>query len=509
MEKINYIKYGIFIGIITLGVSCTNLDEQIIDSTDITKADPDAVLQSAYNGLRAFQGQEQMFALQEVSTDILAVPTRGGDWYDNGEWNIDHNHKWTATSREVRNSWDLLLTSVYSCDLALAIATITPEKKAQALFLKAFYYYHAIDFYGQVPYREAGSNPDDFPKVWSSPEATAKIISYLEEALPNLPQKGTDPAIANKDAARFLLAKIYLNKSVFDSPGHQLGAFSAADMTKVVEYIDAITASGKTSLAPDYWDNFKPANADCPEVIFSSKNILNVVMGDVRTRWYMGAHYNQKPSGWNGFSVLGEFYDTFDPADRRILNKDASVISFFGNPMGMQIGQQFAPGGVTPLKTRKEAGEGPLVFTKAIPDDLVIPSGQLETAGVRPQKYLPDTANLDKPENDYVFFRYADAMLMKSEAIARGGAGSVGTIAAELQARQGITTPVDLTSLEGILKARGNELWAEGWRRNDLIRFGKYTTSRRTMTNTDPYRVLFPIPASALTNPNLKQNPGY
>jgi hypothetical protein len=63
--------------------------------------------------------------------------------------------------------------------------------------------------------------------------------------------------------------------------------------------------------------------------------------------------------------------------------------------------------------------------------------------------------------------------------------------------------------LTGILKARGNELWAEGWRRNDMIRFGTYTTARRTMTNTDPYRVLMPIPSSALINPNIKQNPGY
>lgn len=516
MKRNNFIKYTLFAGVLALGVGCTNLDERIIDGTDITNADPDAILTSAYNGLRAFQSQEQMFALQEASTDIMMVPTRGGDWDDNGEWRLDHSHNWTATSREGRNSWGALLSSVYNCDLALSITGIAPEKKAQALFLKAFYYYNVVDFFGQAPYREAGSSPDDFPKVWTSAEATAQIIAMLEEALPNLAEKGSDPSVANKDAARFLLAKIYMNKAVFDSNTHTgFSANNVANMNKVIEYVDAITAGGKTNLASDYWDNFKPANHTTKEVIFTSKNINGVEMGGIRSRWYMGAHYNQTPGGWNGFSILGEFYDTFDSNDRRIKNDDSGIISAFGNPMGMQIGQQYAPGGVTKLKVRAQAGGGDLIFDKNLPANQIVAAEDLETAGVRPQKYIPDVSNMDKPENDYVFFRYADALLMKAEALARGGSAtavapvSASAIAAALDSRTGITTPTDLSSLAGILKARGNELWAEGWRRNDMIRFGTYTTSRRTMTNTDGYRVLMPIPASALINPNIQQNPGY
>jgi hypothetical protein len=516
MKKINFIKYTFFAGVLTLGVSCTNLDEPIIDGTDISKADPDAILTSAYNGLRSFQAQGQMFALQEASTDILMVPTRGGDWDDNGEWRADHSHNWTATSREGRDSWGALLSSVYNCDLALAIKGISPEKKAQALFLKAFYYYNAIDLFGQVPYRKAGSSPDDFPEVWTSAQATVQIIAMLNEALPNLADKGSDPAVASKDAARFLLAKIYLNKAVFDSNTHTgFTASNAANMNEVIKYVDQITTAAKTTLAKDYWDNFKPANHTSPEVIFTSKNINGIAMGDIRSRWYMGAHYNQTPGGWNGFSVLGEFYDSFDPNDRRIKNTDSGIITSFGNPMGMQIGQQFAPGGVKKLKVRAQAGGGDLIFDKNLPADQIVGAADLETAGVRPQKYIPDASNLDKPENDYVFFRYADALLMKAEALARGGAATAvapttqAAVATMLDARDGITTVTDLSTLTGILKARGNELWAEGWRRNDMIRFGTYTTARRTMKNTDAYRVLMPIPTSALINPNIKQNPGY
>ncbi|TRX24032.1 RagB/SusD family nutrient uptake outer membrane protein [Flavobacterium franklandianum] len=515
MKKNNFIKYSIFAGALVLGVSCTNLDEQILDATDISKADPDAVLTSAYNGLRQFEGQDGIFAVQEVTTDFVIVPTRAGDWGDGGAWLQDHHHTWDANSREINTAWRQMLSSVYNCDLALAIQGIPASKKAQAQFLKAYYYYNAIDLYGQVPYREGGSSPDDFPKVWTSPEATAKIIALLEEALPNLPAKNTsDPSIASKDAANFLLAKIYLNKAVFDAPTHiGFNANNVANMNKVIQYVNAISSA--TSLANDYWDNFKPANHTSPELIFTAKNIIGVEMGGVRTRWYMGNHYNQVPSGWNGFSVLQEYYDKFNPSDRRIKNDDSAIIAAFGSPLGMRRGQQYDLGGVVPLKTRAQNGSLPLDFQSDLAglpaDGKIISENWLERWGIRPQKYIPDVTNMDKPENDYVLFRYADALLMKAEAIVRGGtsATTVVSIAVQLQARQGISTVIDLSTLAGIDKARATELWEEGWRRNDMIRFGTYTTSRATMKNTDAYRVLLPIPTTALLNPNIKQNPGY
>jgi hypothetical protein len=516
MKKNNFIKYSIFAGALVLGVSCTNLDEQIIDSTAISNADSDAVLTSAYNGLRQFEGQDGIFAIQEVSTDFVIVPTRAGDWGDGGAWLQDHFHTWDANSREVNTAWRQMLSSVYNCDLALAIEGIPADKKAAAQFLKAYYYYNAIDLYGQVPYREAGSSNDDFPKVWDSPTATAEIIKLLEEALPNLADKtANDPSVASKDAAHFLLAKIYLNKAIFDSPTHTgFDANNVANMNEVIKHVNLISSS--VELAPDYWDNFKPANNTSKELIFTAKNINGVSMGGINTRWYMGNHYNQIPSGWNGFSVLQEYYEKFDPTDRRILNNDPAIVNTFGSPLGMRIGQQYDKGGVKALTTREQNGSRPLNFQSDLSglpaDGLITESNWLERWGIRPQKYIPDASNIDKPENDYVLFRYADALLMKAEAIVRGGSGggSVSTIAAKLKTeRTGITSTIDLTTIDGINHARATELWEEGWRRNDMIRFGTYTTSRSTMKNTDTYRVLLPIPTSALLNPNVKQNPGY
>ena len=521
MKKINFIKYGLFAGALVLGVSCTNLDEQITDATELSAADADAVLVSAYAGLHNFETQDGLFAIQEVTTDFAIVPTRAGDWGDGGAWLEDHFHTWKADSREVNTAWKHMLSSVYNCDLALAIKGISPSNKAQAQFLKAYYYYNAIDMFGQVPYREAGSSNDDFPKVWDSPTATAKIIALLEEALPNLPAKNTsDPSIASKDAANFLLAKIYLNKAVFDAPSHTgFSANNVANMNKVIQYVDAISAD--TKLADDYWDNFKPSNNTSPEVILSVRNVLGVdgVAGlginGIRSRWYMSTHYNQTPSGWNGFSVLQEYYNQFDPSDRRIKNADAAVIANFGSPLGMRIGQQYEKGGLVALKTRSQNDSRPLNFQSdpaGLPaDGKILAAEWLERWGIRPQKYLPDASNLDKPENDYVLFRYADALLMKAEAIVRGGTSTAtpASIKSLFVARPGITTPMDLSTLEGIYTARATELWEEGWRRNDMIRFGKYTTARATMKNTAAHTVLLPIPTTALLNPNIKQNPGY
>jgi hypothetical protein len=108
--------------------------------------------------------------------------------------------------------------------------------------------------------------------------------------------------------------------------------------------------------------------------------------------------------------------------------------------------------------------------------------------------------------------RLSDALLMKAEAIARGGAAGSGmspaTIMTNLAARAGVTAAP--TTLDGIYAERGRELWWEGWRRNDAIRFGKFLAARQLKpTVSDKRFILYPIPADALFNSKLKQNPGY
>ena len=504
MKRINIIKSIFFVGTIALGVGCTNLDEEVLDGY-VNSAEEGganntaAILQSSYEGLRGFETQGQMFALDEMSTDALVGPTRGGDWDDNATWRQIHVHTWAPDHNEVRNAWNALLSNVYNC--SLVVENGTGSEVTQARFLRAFYYYNVIDLFGQVPYREAGSKLTDDPKVWTRTEATDFVISELEAVVSQLPARtANDASIANKDAAHFLLAKLYLNKGVFTaSAAAGPYTFAAADMTKVVEHVNAISSS----LATDYWDNFKPANNTSPEILFSAKNVRGGAGGGIQYHWRMSMHYNQTPDGWNGFSTVAEYYNKFNPNDRRIKNADPAIITAFGNPVGLQVGQMYKPGGTVALNDRRG---NPLFFTPAV--TLITSGATLETAGIRMQKYIPDAANVNTPDNDYVFMRYSDALLMKAEAILRGGSGSVGTIMTDIAARSG--QAASPATLDGVYLERGKELWLEGWRRNDMIRFGKFLEARELKPYvSDAKYILFPIPADALFNANLTQNPGY
>ena len=506
MKRINIIKSILLTSTIVLGVSCTNLDEEVLDGVVISNTGGGTVnsaslLTSAYEGLRGFQTQGQMFALDEMAGDALVGPTRGGDWDDNATWRQIHVHTWAPDHNEVKNAWNALLSQVYNCNLV--IENGSGSEVTQARFLRAFYYYNVIDLFGQVPYREAGSALTDDPKVWSRTEATEFVISELEAIVGSLPARTAgDASTANADAAHFLLAKLYLNKGVFeaaDAAGPY--TFAAADMTKVVTHVNAINSS----LSTDYWDNFKPANNTSPEILFSSKNIRGGAGGGIQYQWRMGMHYNQTPDGWNGFAIVAEYYNNYNPNDRRIKNADAQIISDFGNNVGMQIGQMYKPGGTVALKDRNG---NPLFYTSAV--TLITSGATLETAGIRMQKYIPDAANLGTPDNDFVFMRYSDALMMKAEAIARGGAGTndVAKLTA-LVSRSGQVGTFP-TTLDGIYKERAKELWLEGWRRNDMVRFGTFLAARALKPYvSDKKYVLYPIPADALFNANLAQNPGY
>jgi hypothetical protein len=506
MKRINIIKGILLTSTIVLGVSCTNLEEEVLDGVTISNTGGGTVnsaslLVSAYEGLRGFETQGQMFALDEMSSDALVGPTRGGDWDDNGEWRQIHVHTWAPDHVQVRNAWNALLSQVYSCNLV--VENGSGSQVTEARFLRAFYYYNVIDLFGQAPYREAGSALTEDPKVWSRSEATGFAISELEAIMGSLPARAAgDASIANKDAAHFLLAKLYLNKGVFDA-ADAAGpyTFAAADMTKVVSNVDAINSS----LSTDYWDNFKPTNNTSPEILFSARNIQGGAGGDIQYHWRMGMHYNQTPDGWNGFAIVSEFYNNYNPNDRRIKNGDSQIISNFGNPVGMQIGQMYKPGGTVALNDRNG---NPLIYTAAV---TLITSGKtLETAGIRMNKYIPDASNLGQPNNDYVFMRYSDALMMKAEAIARGGSGTndVAKLTA-LVSRSGQVGTFP-TTLDGIYKERGKELWLEGWRRNDMVRFGTFLAAKQLKPYvSDNKYALYPIPSDALFNANLSQNPGY
>jgi|SRR6218665_118218 len=478
-------------------ISCTNLVSKETDSivknsqVGFTAGNPEALLSSAYKDLAPYQYHGNVFALGEVPTAELVCPTRGVDWSDNGVWRELEQHTWSPTQRFVINVWNILNGYVYKLTVILA-SNPTPAQKAEAQFLRAFHMFRVMDFYGQVPYREVTQGINDLPKVMTRSEAFDYIVKDLTEALPNLRTEGPGTApkngFANKAAANFLLAKLYLNKAVYKA-ANSAGpyTFDKADMEKVISCADAITSDGY-SLDPDYFSAF--SNKSRFETIFVSTE------GTPQNQWFMSMHFNQNPAGYNGFTTLASFYDKFEDGDirkGRPGKRDGTLYS--GAGVGFMIGQQYDDNGKPLVDTRTLK---PLVFTREVPL-----FGATTTQGIRVLKY--HRANYGQ----YMFMRYGEVALMKAEAQFRGA--DAASAMATLNDLRAVRKESLLTSLSSdeLFDEIGRETYWEGCKRTVEVRFGKFT-SGEGVTNKAGYTVLYPIPAVAIVaNPNLKQNPGY
>ena len=491
-------------------IGCSNLDDVVLDkSSKAADVLTSLQLKSAYASLGHFTDQASSYALTEHSTDEMQGPTRGADWDDNGRWRNLHTHTWNNQSDDVLGSWNGLNRGHALANEVIADPKATKQQVAEAKFIRAFYIFYTTDLFGQVAFKDL-ANPGALPKGLSRKEAAEQIISDLKAISGDLPSAVAGNAgTATKEAAAFLLAKTYLNRGVFNqSPTTPAGPFTfeKADMDAVIANADLIINSGKYGLTSNYFDNFHPDNTvRSKELIFvipNEKGASNDAGSSPRNRYFMTCHYNMSPSGWNGFTTLADFYGSFESTDIRRGAAIPGVTDAKGLRAGFLIGQQFDEKG-TALKDREGK---PLAFTAEI--DLKTAN---EVNGIRVIKYQPDYTNLDAPANDYVFFRFADAWLMKAEAMHRSGntAGAL-TMVNTLRTARKATALTTLTDA-ALLAERGREFYWEGWRRNDQIRFGKFNAPVQNRTAVSPdFRVVFPIPQKELEiNSNLKQNFGY
>ena len=495
--------------------SCTKLDEKYNSQTTYDPnasagSNPNAanLLTAVYSSIRGtFQGQEGVWALSEMTTDELIGPTRGGDWDDNGAWRVLHSHRFDADHIRIREVYENLGSVIYQATDLLRFNP-TPQQAAEARLLRAMASYLWLDGWDQVPYRAPGESTVDPAKVRKGLDALTYIISEINAALPNLP---AGPAtIANKNAARVLLMKCYLNKGVYSN--RLSPTFDAADMQQVSNLADQIAAGGY-SFSVNYFDNFAPGNNVIgKENIWTQENVGGSSSGNIRSRWHSTTHYNQNPSGWNGFSTLSDFYNKFEASDKRRGVAYPTNSPIYTNPgnrtnIGFLAGQQYNLSTDSALKDRTGA---PLSFK---PEVSIIEKGtNLEVTGIRAYKYAIDYVNADNGnwDNDYVYFRLADVMLMKAEAKLRtnDAAGALMIVNA-IRADRGATTLASL-SLDNLIDERGRELYLESWRRQDLIRFGKFLQAYQEKPASSATYLLFPIPNTQLAaNPNLIQNPGY
>ena len=504
------IKISFFIVLTLGGFSCTKLDEsfrselQQSSSSSITAAQ---LLINAYNGLNGPFQTGDLWHINEHTTDELIGPTRGGDWDDNGQWRALHAHSWNADQGQIGGAYNGLLGTQFSASNVLQFSP-TPQQAAEARFIRALSMYAVLDGYDQVPFREDLTNYKILPKTLKGKEAADFIIAELNAILPTLPDN-VAAYVASKNAARALLMKVYLNRGVYSN--RAAPTFDAADMNMVISLANQITGY---SLTENYFDNFAPNNdVKSKENIFTLFNIAGGRGGNVRGAAYQTSHYNMNPGGWNGFTTLSDFYDKFESVDQRI-GKFYEYPGSLPNPgkrvnVGFLIGQQYDLTTGAALFARNPASK-PLAFTREVKIK-ELDASTLEYTGIRVIKYAFDYAtNGDQKDNDWAIFRYADVLLMKAEAQLRTGNNADPLIMVnQLRAKRG-ATPVLATNLTNLLDERGRELYWEGWRRQDLIRFGKYLQPWQEKPTDNPRNLLFPIPSNQLSvNPNLVQNPGY
>jgi hypothetical protein len=526
--------------------ACTKLNGTLHDSLVPAvggSVDPQTLVNNAYNDLTALlTNQDQLFSLEETTSDEELVPTRGGDWDDNGVWRVLHAHTWDVTHTQSQTVFVNLGKLESDATTTLAFKP-SPDIAAQAIFLRSLAQFYFLDLYGQIPYRTvANYNTINAPPVLTPAAAIDTLVKNLTAIIPVL-AAGNRPYKASPDAARFLLMKVLLNKQAFLN-NKTPAAADPADMAQVIALGQAIMG-GPYALTPHYFDNFSPNNGGLDagygwgastEMIFAYPNTPGAASTNginsagTNARWMMTLHYNSYGhkgdgvygnAGWNGFSTVADFYNAFDATDtmRKGNVPYPGVTNVSGLRVGLLQGQQYDEKGAI----RLDRNSNPLVFNTQV--SLIEPDrNTLEGNGVRIIKYPPDYGayNSGHQGNQLQIFRYADVLLMVAEAHLRsddaGGTGTSLTLVNQLRTARkaapltalSLVNAANLYDVNTLLAERQKEMYWESWRRQDLIRFGVFLQPWALKTKDDPKYLLFPIPATQLiANPNLKQNPGY
>ena len=503
--------------VLTFNNSCTNLDEKLYDTlTEDTFLQTEeefiSALGAAYTSLYALGNHGAYWSVQEISSDEVMIPQRGGDWGDGGQWINAHRHEFKAADPNINNSWNFLFGGVNTCNrLIYQFQTLKDAGKADAVLadkfiaelrvLRGLYYYWLLDTFGNVPLVTDFDVPDGFlPATKTRQEVYDFVESELNAAVPLLDKavNGTTYGRMSYYVGKAIQAKLYLNAEVYTG---------TAQWQKCADACNEIINSGSYQVEADYYASFITNNQTSKEIILAVPYDQVFAQGfnlaQMTLHYGSQATFDLQEQPWNGYCSLQEFYEMHDANDDRINN--------------FVEGPQFASDGVTPVidaSVEPNDPDGPqLNFTPQINEHF---PNALRQAGVRIGKYefkKGATANLS---NDFVIFRYSDVLMSRAEALWHLDNASQEAIdlvnVIRVRARQpqfGALTP-DL-----LIQERGREMFYEGVRRQDLIRFGKYGqqfygNATGWMPGSADTKQLWPIPTAQINiNPNLVQNPGY
>jgi hypothetical protein len=492
--------------------ACTDLEENLYQvQTDATFFQSEdgyrAVMATVYSNLRALGNHGGFFSLQEISSDEIAVPQRGNDWGET-EWVSAHRHEFEKSGPGVNNAFNFLYQGINACNRAIyqfeelkrnkfGNDALSDKYIAEARALRALYYYWALDTFGNIPLIDQYNGPDN-AQPFTVPRADVfKFVENELRACYQLLDKKNDATTygwMNYYAAMALWAKLYLNAEVYTG---------LPRWHDVVSTCDAIIQSGLFTLDPNYRDLFRVQNEANREFIlavpFDETFAKGFNLAQMTLHYGSQATYQLKQQPWNGYCTLQDFYEMHENGDVRTQN--------------FIVGPQYAFDGVTPIIDNQGFNDPdgpPLNYTPEINE---LSPQCYRQAGARIGKYEFKTGADADLDNDMPIFRYADILLMKAEALWRIDPGSSEALALVNQVRNRSyepDQPLQQLTAQNLLDERGREMFYEGVRRQDLIRFGVYGNPTEFMPGSEPCKELWPIPAVQLTlQPNIWQNPCY
>ncbi len=496
---------ALFLSAGLLFAACTDLSEEVY--SDIQKKDFFTSEESlriyaarAYNMLQAYGSEQSLWTLNIQAGDELAAPKNCvNDWVDPRYAELQR-HTYTPSNKLVRMGWDYCFDGIAACNDVLHEIennSLEFDGKAKILaevrILRDYFYMLAIDGWGNVPF-----SVDAADKNYPEQKDRKFVFSFIErEILDNIGFLEEVPSPANyghvtQGMAYTLLAKMYLNAEKW--VGEPM-------WDKAEKACLAVMNPGHYRIETNYSANFAVKNEASRENIFvipystvdTQSDHNDFVIFILTLNQQLCKLYNIPAAGWDGFIAQPDFFASYDEADTR-----RAKTWLYGEFSG---------------------ADGTFTISPEVPEEAYA-NGRSLHMGAPVGKWEYQTDGLLKSDqtsmdNDFAVFRYADVVLMYAEACLRQGKAAEAVAHADLQAvrtRAGLApfTAATLTE-ESLLAERGHELAVEGWRRQDLIRFGKYNGTWWCKPSASPaYTELDPIPRERLgANPNLRQNPGY
>lgn len=530
-------------------------EEEAYKSEKLVYVNTIATIYSSFKN-RLYGSTDNVHTLQEFSSDAWILPGRQGDWVDGGKWQSLFLHNYGPGNATIKSTWNALYTIIGNCNTSIDnLETFIQaggedyllDYQYEARAVRAILYYHLVDLFGRVPLVVSSKTVMADVNQSERSEIYQFIVDELTACIPHLASgkcqnMGKYHGRVTKAVGYMAMAKAAINSPVLSKDTWDDGSL-VGGIDKVAPSVNQagkdikITLDGTTrdawetviycqqqiekegySLQPDFTQNFSKTNDSSVENIWTQPSDGTTYKVDDYnpTRTFHAAHasaYNLQ--GWNGACSTVEQMKVFkygtDEQDPRM------DMTFFYGPV-------FVDG--KPI----DAGLGDGDQLCYNPMDVVVdfkedaPNKTLKFAGARMRKYEVDntTSSYLNHNNDKVYWRYADALLLAAEAKVRlGQSGDTEVNMVRDRVRAGRKSNV---TLRDILDERMLEFSYEGMRRQDQIRFGTYTeptTDRYAgvhhnvatgdyVVDKTGFTTVFPIPTSVIElNTKLTQNPGY